>query len=276
MTELDPRFDPRFQRGYVPGSGEEDPRADASPALGTAERAAVAPRIPESAAADPVPPAPGVESDAHAQPRAEAASAGDPGAAEGGRMRRWLWAAFAVCGIALVAGVAAAWVSVYRDESYFAGPVPPGAWEELRWLVAPGLIEAGVLGALALAVWLGVRGAARGESLRSAPVIGLASIAAAAVLLLLWTGTGPTTNTVYATDPAGWGEEERREAALAVLRSVLAPIAVRVGVFAVLGILVIGARSAIAGRAEPAEPPAAPASAGDADGERGGIDAEVR
>lgn len=272
MTELDPRFDARFQRGYVAGPGEEEPAADTSPA--------VAPRVPKPAAADPTPAVPGVEheADAHAEPpAADASPAAQPGPAAGGRARRWIWAAVAFCGIVVLAGIAALWASAYRDESYFAGPVEPSAWDELRWLIAPGLVEAGLLGALALAVWLGVRGAVRGESMRSAPVLGLGAIAAAAVLLLLWAAAGPTTNMVYSTDPLGWGDEERREAALAVIRSALAPIAVRACVFAVLGILVIGARAAMARRSDGLVTPAADlASARDADGERGGVDPEVR
>lgn len=268
MTELDPRFDARFQRGYVPGPGE-DRRADASAGTPTAERAVVAPtdRIPSAE--------PEAERDASA---VGTGVAEQDAAIESAEARRtslsWLAGAFGFCALLVLFGAWWLWVGV-ADETNFRGPFFQNPWSELRWWLAPALLEVGASGAVLLAVALGLLRARRGVRLRANPfVVGLGAAVLAAAGLVVWAGAGATSQ--LSGDPGLWSDAQRLDAALAQLRPYLATPAVRAGALAVLGILVIGAASAIASRAEPAEPPAAPASAGDADGERGGVDPEVR
>ena len=177
---IDPRFDPRFQRGYdgevdapVAPFADERPAADA--AASVAERStdvgqrAVAPVADAPAAAEPVrrsapATAPGPRAAASTEPDEaddlfppEFAEADDePSPAD-----PWFLAAWGVAVIAIVVGGAFWWAGLMADNP-FSGVNQSDRWlQYVGWVVAPSLIQGGLLGLVAMFVWTGIRWARR-------------------------------------------------------------------------------------------------------------------
>ncbi len=188
---IDPRFDPRFQRGYVPDAAapapdsastpdqtQRDARLDrAAPVAGFADPADRAPSVAAArgdAAGSPDPVAPGasVAAAAVASP-AVATAAQDAADAEEARTEpvleaessprvapaRWFWIALAACAAFIVAGAVLYWVQA-SDPAYFLGG-QPGFTQTMQQFVmalSPALVQAGVIGIAAVLVAWAVRG----------------------------------------------------------------------------------------------------------------------
>lgn len=181
---IDPRFDPRFQRGYVPDaatppSPESQQQHEPERVAPNAEASATAAPRPDGsagrrAAGDARHPAPGAPaaSGPARHPSIEEANEADPVLAvlldkppqgESSRFAPWFMAGWAVAVIATIVGAGLWWASV-SSENYY-GPVSQSErWLQMvGWTVAPSLIQAGLLGCVAMLVWTGVRHAARRE-----------------------------------------------------------------------------------------------------------------
>ena len=189
-TGIDPRFDPRFQRGYTHDPAETsfpaDDRATDAAALPPREDAAATASPAASAPTAPVAPAPAAASAAPAPAPAPAAAPSNapPGsgpdavvAAEEARAdpddspdddlvdqpfspTRWLWIALAACAAFVVVGSVAFWVQA-SDPSNYIGGVRAGLDESVRLVVnalAPALVEAGLVGIVAVLVTWAVTG----------------------------------------------------------------------------------------------------------------------
>ncbi|WP_051138757.1 hypothetical protein [Agromyces italicus] len=218
---IDPRYDPRFQRGYD-GSGDGDASALAGSAgvagsgveagrvrAGDAEPAAVRETAAEWIAELPGPdPSSDVDREPAAAPKqaTESAKAAVPDpnpvpTTEAGRraaharVRNWLLAGWAVTGGAMLLGAWLGW-RVNSDFSYYSGVVDQAS-ENLRvlgWTLAPALLVIGAVGAV---VVTGVAAslhdavpspvAVEAPGFRRAPAWwALPVIAVAAVVLIAW------------------------------------------------------------------------------------------
>ncbi|WP_448002519.1 hypothetical protein [Agromyces bauzanensis] len=185
---IDPRFDPRFQRGYVPDAAAGaapsplEPRVPAS--TPSAPTAAVPPAphdsgpkpaeppspreaqaVPEVTAVDVA--APGADARHPSVPEDEpglAALFETPSADRPSSIAPWFVAGWGVAVVATVIGVALWWGAI-ASESFYSGPSNESdRWLQLLgWMVAPSLVEAGLLGLVAMLVWTGVRHARRYE-----------------------------------------------------------------------------------------------------------------
>ena len=182
---IDPRYDPRFQRGY---SGDETavprvapPRAttDASKRSDPETYARFAP--PQA----PTPPAVAANRTlASGQPRADAphvheheaagAVADDAAAVRSDdTIVEWLseaepveqrpadpffLAAWAATALAIVVAIGVMWASI-SNQSYYGGPVTEAdEWlQAASWLIAPALLQGGLAGLVAMLVWTGAR-----------------------------------------------------------------------------------------------------------------------
>jgi hypothetical protein len=190
-TGADPRYDPRFQRGYsggaeadapgVPSRSSQQPESELSrperESLDELERRAserTAPqRVPEARIEaferhqlDGAEPAPRLESTG--DPTAEHPDdpvidpADDPGGLldapleAGPSGARWYWIAIGACLVAIVIGALIYWTQV-SDPGIYSGAVRSGIDETTRMFlsaVAPALVQGGIIGAIAvLVVW---------------------------------------------------------------------------------------------------------------------------
>jgi hypothetical protein len=158
-TGVDPRFDPRFQRGYVPEAAAA-PQATDVPAAPVD----VAPvRDGDAAPAEAVRAL--VRDDAAAEPDDVPASV-DPFAedalAEEERLSptRWMWIALGACVAFVIVGAVAFWVQA-SDPSNYIGGVRAGIDETFRLVInalAPALVQAGLIGIIVVLVTWAVRG----------------------------------------------------------------------------------------------------------------------
>ncbi|MDR6905504.1 hypothetical protein J2X63_001190 [Agromyces sp. 3263] len=158
-TGIDPRFDPRFQRGYT-----HDPSA--VPAASLLPSASPADTSSSPAPADPsLDGRPSSEPPAHGPDAAVLAEAGpvdvdDPLVDQSLSPTRWLWIALAACAAFVVVGCVAFWVQA-SDPSNYIGGVRAGLDESVRLVInamAPALVEAGLVGIVAVLVTWAVTG----------------------------------------------------------------------------------------------------------------------
>lgn len=204
---IDPRFDPRFQRGYVPDAAEAaEPGDEAASAVSAAASAAAAPeRVQPDASAEapasaraaalgptaaPAPPrsSAGLPAMAAHEPVATSsrAASDDRGAAvfpsaatdepavddelsamfgetddEPSPTDPWFLAAWAVATVAVVVGGALWWAGIMTQDP-FGGARPSDRWlQYVGWVVAPALVQGGLVGIVAMLVWTGIRWARR-------------------------------------------------------------------------------------------------------------------
>ncbi|HEU0180565.1 MAG TPA: hypothetical protein VFR16_00140 [Agromyces mariniharenae] len=177
---IDPRFDPRFQRGYegdadasVARPLDEEPEADAAapvverstpggfPAPATAWTPAPAASVsPEPARTTAPSPSPAEvareDSEDDVLPPEFAEADDEPSPAD-----PWFLAAWGVAVIAIVVGAAFWWAGLMADNP-FSGVNQSDRWlQYVGWVVAPSLIQGGLLGLVAMFVWTGIRWARR-------------------------------------------------------------------------------------------------------------------
>ena len=223
---IDPLFDPRFQRGYPDAAG----RPSASPAPNDDAPVAV-----HDAAAphDETPPA---HSPAETRDAAEP-SPTDP----------WLIAAWAFAGLVVVGGWLILWGSVSGDNVF--GPENESEeWLQFAaWNVAPVLIASGLIGIVGMLVWAGAHDARRrgvagiGLLLRSPAVLTLAALAVGASVATVWAIGASIGARLQLWPGADATEEQLAGLRLVAIANVIPAPATLTAVFAVLGILLIGA-----------------------------------
>ena len=176
---IDPRFDPRFQRDYVadasaahdeaPAQAELVPPPSASPEppqpstqAWVATTRTFGASAPGSAsrpmpAADDVPPA----VDAVDPDDPELLSVFDEPDDEPSPIDPWFLAAWAVAVLAVIIGSAFWWAGIMA-ENPFSGPSESDRWlQYVGWVVAPALVQGGLMGIVAMLVWTGIRWARR-------------------------------------------------------------------------------------------------------------------
>lgn len=186
---IDPRYDPRFQRGY---DGHQTAKPDvAAPRATTDASRRSDPESYERFAPPPAPTAPAVTVNramAPGQPRADAPhghhdthehaiDAKDAPVRPDDPIVEWLGegepveqrqadpfflAAWAATAIAIAVGIGIMWAAI-SDQSYYGGPVTEAdEWlQASSWLIAPALLQGGLAGLVAMLVWTGVRHARR-------------------------------------------------------------------------------------------------------------------
>lgn len=173
---IDPRFDPRYQRGYVPDVAEDREQApapagtEAPPAPPT--RVPRVPRVapealprttsPAGREDDPVPArGAGAVGDVDTADRDDLLSVFDEVDDEPSAADPWFLAAWAVAVLAVVIGGAFWWAGMMA-ENPFSGVNQSDRWlQYVGWVVAPPLVEGGLIGIVAMLVWTGIRRARR-------------------------------------------------------------------------------------------------------------------
>ena len=167
-SRIDPRFDPRFQRGYAPEIH------GASSDISDVRRVVPVPPLPREGAAEPVVDATAVAEDsapARADDTADTAPSGpvatadaelatfldDSGAVAPARFDAWFGAGWAITVLATVVGASLWWASI-MGETYSGTVSASERWlQVVGWTLAPSLVEAGLLGIVVMLVWAGVR-----------------------------------------------------------------------------------------------------------------------
>ena len=268
MTGIDPRFDPRYQRGYS-GSGPTDGAADAaSPPVPPVTR------VPDPPAREPIteqrttpsvaPLGTGASAPRDAEPAADgiAELVSDFGIAEpepepdplAPAFRPWLVAAWSLLGAFVVVGASMIW-TVNNDVNLYAGMSRNSAFRDLSWMAAPALVKVGLLGTVALLAALTLRRilAAPASARLAADVkgypafLGLLGVIGAAVVLVAW-------YTAIAADGRvnNWsGEPDAELVGLMALQqtvSILTTAAVEAALWSSLALLALAALSAVRAR----------------------------
>jgi len=274
---IDPRFDPRFQRGYVhSGDGarsgsvpnasaeSEAPVSSDTPAkndlvleppvvervqpsqgnpVARAESPAptVVPPVvdPEGPAAGPSPHAPVAGPDTVPE-RDDGPSPRDP----------WFLAAWGVAVAVVVVGSGLWWTALFNRD-YLGPPPESDVWlEAIAWSSAPALAQAGLIAMVGLLVWTGVRHARRHRDasnmtlrlLRNPSAVALALFGVIAVVVTIW-----AIRTLAEDQPLGWigapTEEQLVEFRVFSFANAIAAPATSVAVLSLIGVLVIAAVS---------------------------------
>jgi hypothetical protein len=182
---IDPRFDPRFQRGYAPDRAAMPDAREVPPAVPTAPAPpAPLPHVAKAEADDPAAAILDLLAHAEAQrlapsrrkaddPADERAAAVEPDAAHVAFTEpdhepepvvevsptRWLWIAIGACVSFVVLGSLLFWVQASDPATFMGGRA--GIDETVRAMVSalsPALVQAGVLGVVAVLVVWAVRG----------------------------------------------------------------------------------------------------------------------
>lgn len=172
---IDPRFDPRYQRGYVPDAAEAREQAPA-PAGSTAPQAPPTrvPRVPRVAPEDRPRPTPAGRGDDPVPASGAAGAVEDVDAPdrdvlpafeevddEPSPADPWFVAAWAVAVLAVVIGGAFWWAGMMA-ENPFSGVSQSDRWlQYVGWVVAPALVQGGLIGIVGMLVWTGIRRARR-------------------------------------------------------------------------------------------------------------------
>ena len=201
VTGVDPRYDPRFQRGYT-GAGQTDasgspsrPSRSAQPSRPSSPRREsleeLERRASERTARRPTPEEERFAPEARATPSSTplaAASAqatvgadgrgasdddggdGDfasvawfdeSGAASTGSADPWFLGAWALSGLALALGAGLFLSAIMGQDPYGGGNLSDRWLQYAGWTIAPALVQGGLLGLVAMLVWTGVRHARR-------------------------------------------------------------------------------------------------------------------
>jgi hypothetical protein len=197
---MDPRFDPRFQRGYVPdAAARPDPipsqRAPdrAAPVTGFGDSVDTPPRLVATRGGAVESPNPVTETERVTDATAADAGADDPAAAlremlvhaQGERLdasgrdagagqdqpqldagpvvdaspARWFWIALAACILFVVVGVALFWNGASDRTTFMTAPSGvEGVFHQYSMMLAPALVQAGTIGAVAVLVIWAIRG----------------------------------------------------------------------------------------------------------------------
>lgn len=165
---IDPRFDPRFQRGYVPDGRAGDDDAALSELFAHVEREAADRDAADAAPASEDPaleaPNPDARADDHPAEVGLVAPVAVPAEPESEAdvdvpSTRWFWIALGACAVFIVVGVALFWNGA-SDRSMFRGAPSglEGAFNQFSMTIAPGLVQAGVIGVVAVLVMWAITG----------------------------------------------------------------------------------------------------------------------
>lgn len=272
--EIDPRFDPRFQRGYsgegqaAPVSEPDEPALFRSPIRDTGgSRDGMMPST------DSVPHVEDPPVTDAAPPPASEPNAPDPGVEveyPGTPLRIWFVAAWILAAAAILLGTGLIWAG-NSDTGFYTGTSSNDVLRNLSWIVGPSLLRFGLIAAVGVTTWAGVRQATRHEagiaresaaSVDAPPadlleptrllprvpaVYALAGTALAIALLLVWTLPVALDQSVYQVGPSA-DDDALRRIALAQTLTALAPPLLEAGLVASLGLIVVGAGAAAARR----------------------------
>lgn len=172
---IDPRFDPRYQRGYVQDTaaaeaGDQPSAIVIAPADSMPPEPATPVGRPEQTS-EPRPERGGPRVHAAAPERRPEAEDDDVLPAfdevddEPSPADPWFVAAWAVAVLAVVIGGAFWWAGMMA-ENPFSGVSQSDRWlQYVGWVVAPALVQGGLIGIVGMLVWTGIRRARRqGES----------------------------------------------------------------------------------------------------------------
>lgn len=169
-TDIDPRFDPRFQRGYSGGVADaaSSPAALRVPEPPESMRS----RIAQANIGAPVP-APAAATvaraaDLHDDPELFAGWVSEAELASEARADRPFLTAWAVSAAAVIIGAALLWTGISSANYFGPSTESDRVIQTLSWSVAPPLLQAGLLGVVVMLVWSGIRRARVQSSSRPA------------------------------------------------------------------------------------------------------------
>ena len=184
---IDPRYDPRFQRGYVGGEADAPPHAEAPTSTSPVIAPVPVTREPrERVESDPTRAEPEPEPEPPAIPEPHVAERSEPGAAAADRAagtagaadpadpadpadagpadpesdlhaRAWLIAGWLFSGAILAGGLWWAWTAAI-DPRYYTGMGNPtsDAFFFLQWTVPPAMVMIGAIGAVVVTTFAGL------------------------------------------------------------------------------------------------------------------------
>jgi hypothetical protein len=188
---IDPRFDPRFQRGYVPdaaaamsapvpplraptvsasapnadSAASDDPAAAILGLLAHAQAEQLARTGHERDDADAVddervePDSPAFTWAVEPQLRPQLQPQLDAGPVVDASPARWFWIALAACILFVVVGVALFWNGASDRTTFMTAPSGvEGVFYQYSMMLAPALVQAGTIGAVAVLVMWAIRG----------------------------------------------------------------------------------------------------------------------
>ncbi|WP_022891089.1 hypothetical protein [Agromyces subbeticus] len=252
---IDPRFDPRYQRGYSGESAvDREGAVDAAPPA----RPSVVrvPDPPKSITAAPVVVGQivDVETNDDVDVLEQSFQRSDPqpqDGAIGDRVRPWLIGAWSVLGASLLIGTSMIW-SLNNDPKYYMGMGDVNGLREITWVVAPALVRVALVSTVALIVAMGVRRAwpdpvpperERPPVTRTPAFVALLTVIIGAAIIVAWYATIAGATRLVAVSGPPEGDQVMLMALQATVSTVSNAI-VEAAVWAVLGILVLGAVSA--------------------------------
>lgn len=188
---LDPRFDPRYQRGYdgsdaagaqqssdqhrsepshdsLPHSfrTEERPMPDAGSAAAAAAAATAATAASEPSAASTSSSGRASIRSSHDEPVFETDAVAEP-EPESHAVRWWFGVAWAMLGACVVVGLAITW-AVNSDPNTYSGINQNDLLRQMSWMIAPHLVRFALVGTVVLTVWMGVRQVLAAQPARAA------------------------------------------------------------------------------------------------------------
>ncbi|KRE31415.1 hypothetical protein ASG80_02925 [Agromyces sp. Soil535] len=273
---IDPRFDPRFQRGYVhsgdgarwgsvpnasaeseaPVSSDMPAKPDISHEPPVVVRVQSSQGKPVARAESPaptvVPPVADPEGPAaDASPHALAAGPDTVPERDDGPSPRdpWFLAAWGVAVAAVVVGSGLWWMAIFNRD-YLGPPQQSDVWlEAIAWGIAPALAEAGLIAVVGLLAWTGVRHARRHRGVavtlrlfRNPSAVALALFGVIAMVVTIWAIR------IQAEDQGmGWigtpTEEQLVEFRVFTFANAIAAPATSVAVLSLISVLVIAAVS---------------------------------
>ncbi len=150
-TSIDPRFDPRYQRGYA-GNPVSQWDSDVAPTPRPVRPTAVALSAVGAAPEDASITMPATEADS---PIDALLLEEEPADSERGDP--WFIAAWVVSTVVLAVGVALFWASLMSEN--YSGPTAESdrLLQYAGWTIAPAMVQGGVLALVGMLVWTGVR-----------------------------------------------------------------------------------------------------------------------
>lgn len=176
-TGIDPRFDPRFQRGYSGGAADAAstpvPAALRIPEPPESIRARIAPTNDRAPALAPAAAtvARAVDID---DPELLAGWVSEAELASEARADKPFLTAWAVSAAAVIIGAALLWTGISSFNYFGPSNESDRVVQVLSWNVAPPLLQAGLLGLVGMLVWSGIRRARVQSSSRPARAAGAA------------------------------------------------------------------------------------------------------
>ncbi|MFC9559766.1 hypothetical protein [Agromyces sp. NPDC056965] len=177
---IDPRFDPRYQRGYSGGAADAAappvPAALRVPEPPESIRARIAPANDRAPAPAPAAATMARAADLDDDPELFAGWVSEAELASEARADLPFLTAWAVSAAAVVIGAALFWTGISSFNYFGPSTESDRVIQTLSWSVAPPLLQAGLLGIVVMLVWSGIRRARAQSSSRPARGAGPAEV----------------------------------------------------------------------------------------------------